>query len=157
MAIWQEFNNIDARDYAALHPELFAYVKEAMAQPGKQYLLIGDTDHDNEGDLDKFKKGPALAALFKHASIPHVAVETVRELATPEELGTYRWKAAAAKKGMLTEEGLDKAEKGFWKKLEMTWRKWVAVHPHCTDRPALDQLTENLTELAAMEKRGEIT
>jgi hypothetical protein len=74
-----EFNNLDVAGYAALHPALFAYVKEAMAQPDKQYLLVGDPDHDSES-LKNFLGGAPLAALFRHAAIPHVAVETAREM-----------------------------------------------------------------------------
>ncbi len=75
----KEFNNLDVAGYAALHPELFAYVKQAMAQPGKQFLLIGDTDH-NSPELKTFLRGAPLAALFRNAAVPHVAIEIKREM-----------------------------------------------------------------------------
>ena len=40
-------------DYEARHPALFAYVKEQMTRPEKQFLLIGDTDH-NDPDVYGF-------------------------------------------------------------------------------------------------------
>lgn len=102
-----EFNNLDVAGYVVLHPELFTYVKEAMAQPGKQYLLVGDTNH-NSIPLKNFLTGAPLAALFRHAAIPHVAVETKRELLEPQYLEMFRSRCRMYHSGQITREQMEK-------------------------------------------------
>ncbi len=89
MGIKEEFNNIDVAGFAREHPALFAYVREQMARPGKQFLLIGDTNHKNE-NLQPFLSSPALAALFNHAALAHVCIEAPRESMTPQLLAAYK-------------------------------------------------------------------
>jgi hypothetical protein len=88
MSLAGEFNHIDVRDYEARHPALFAYVKEQMAQPGKQFLLVGDTNHTNEA-VKTFLGSSGMAALCKYANIHHVAVELHREFAPSETMAAY--------------------------------------------------------------------
>ena len=154
MALWEEFNNIDVRDYQALHPELFAYVKEAMAGPGKQYLLIGDTAHSND-DIKKFKNSPTLAALFRYAAVPHVCLETDREGMSPARLGAYREKLDAVRNGLLPEEALEKAEAGFWKDLDLNWRRMAERYDKYN--AVSRQIRKNTEMFASLVRRGRIT
>ena len=108
-----EFNNLDVAGYAALHPALFAYVKNAMAQPGKQFLLVGDTDHDSES-LDHFIRGPGLAALFNYAAIPHVAREMPREMFPLEQIAAFREKCGQYSQGLITAQERDEAQERFF-------------------------------------------
>ncbi len=115
MSLVEEFNNIDVRDYEARHPALFAYVKEQMAQPGKQFLLMGDTNHD-DGVVREFISGPGMAALFRKADIKHVNLEFYRELAPPETTAAYKVK-------MNDPEAADKA---YWTSFTNNLKKeWV--------------------------------
>ena len=150
MAIWEEFNNIDTRDYATQHPALFAYVKEAMAAPGKQYLLIGDSNHGDD-ELKKFKSSPALAALFKQAAVAHVCVEVPRELAPPARMGAYRAQLGSAS------ETLDKTEAAFWRDFEFAWRDWAARYGKDGDGDVLRQLNRNIGIITDMVKRKRIS
>jgi hypothetical protein len=109
----KEFNNLDVPAYTARHPDLFAYVREQMAGPGKQFLLIGDTSH-KDGDLEKFLHGPALAALFSHAAVPHVAWETPREMIPQARLDAFRDKCSQYRQGLLTAAGLNDARIAFF-------------------------------------------
>jgi hypothetical protein len=117
--LWEEFNNIDVRDYQALHPELFAYVKEAMAAPDKQYLLIGDTAHTNS-ELGKFFGSPGLAALCKYAGIPHVAIEMRREILEQGRLDSHRREMNA-----LSPQALEARETGLLKDLVANIQNWA--------------------------------
>lgn len=112
--LWQEFNNIDVRDYEALYPELFAYVREQMAGLDKQFLLIGDTNHHDTG-LRRFLESPALAALFKAAAIPHVCTERPREIVPPERVALYREAVKINPQG---------AERLFWAGVRVDLRHW---------------------------------
>ncbi len=102
----EEFNNLDVAGYTALHPALFAYVKNAMAQPGKQFLLIGDTDHKSE-ELKKFLGGAPLAALFRNAAVPHVAVETKREMIEQKYLDGYYYHYADYLRGRFSQQQME--------------------------------------------------
>src|ERR1700690_3205530 len=101
----KEFNNLDLQGYAGRHPALFAYVKDAMAQPGKQFLLVGDTKHKDTA-LETFLHSPALAALFNYAAIPHVAWELMRENTTQERLDAFREKCALHRQRLLNDDEL---------------------------------------------------
>lgn len=107
------FNSLDVAGHAAAHPDLFAYVKEAMAQPDKQYLLIGDTSHSNE-TLHAFLHSPALAALFNYAAVPHVAWEEKRERIPQERLDAFREKCNQYRQGLLSPAQLNDARISFF-------------------------------------------
>ena len=118
--LWREFNNINVRDYQILHPALFSYVKEAMATPGKQYLLIGDTNH-SDIQTRQFLNSPALVALFNHAAIPHVAIEVPREIAPPERIAEFSAQSQRP-------ETADKAEEKFWKDVWTDVKKFAGQY-----------------------------
>ncbi len=126
MGLRQEFNNLDIQGYAAKHPALFAYVKEQMAAPGKQYLLLGDTHHEDKY-LQDFLFSPLMAALIKHASIHAVCLEAPREIIRAENIAAYR---AALNKHTAPPKDLATAERNFWQNMmadQELWAKQVEI------------------------------
>lgn len=136
MALWEEFNNIDVRDYESRHPALFAYVKEQMARPGKQYLLVGDTNHMS-APLIEFLNSPAFAALLKHAGIENVCIEKYREEIPPRNFEEYKqaledWRAGNIRDKDLTRAGNHFLSDGTYKNFlqrPLTKKIWQALWP----------------------------
>lgn len=135
MALWQEFNNIDARDYAAQHPRLFEYVREQMTLPGKQFLLIGDPDHYNE-KIQTFLNSPTLAALLKYATIPHTCIERPREIVSPERLEVYKQRSCSPLE--------------LWHELKADFEHWSVRNQVGEDAESVRALASNeINELAS--------
>ncbi len=128
-ALWAEFNNIDIDGYAREHPQLFAYVKKAMAQPSKQFLLIGDTNHSN-GDIEEIQEQPcprracsAMPPCRMSASKPTARTGGAGKAAGLSRLPRCLRRRKAA---LLPEEATNKAETGFWKDIDQHnfWREF---------------------------------
>ncbi len=113
MSPWKRFESINVRDYEARHPTLFSYVKEQMNRPDKQFLLIGDIHHHHHR-IQSFLSSPDLAALFKHAAIPHVCLEMEREFIRPYQQAEYRAQLEAYKNGDITETEMRQLEIKLW-------------------------------------------
>jgi hypothetical protein len=99
-------------------------VKEAMAEPGRQFLLVGDTWHKDD-DLEKFLRSPALAALFNYAAIPHVAWEVAREDVPQERLDAFREACGLYRQGRLNDDQLAGARREFFANGLEDQRKYI--------------------------------
>ncbi len=123
----KEFGGIHARDYAAQHPVLFAFVKDRMSRPGKQFLLIGDTDHNNPLISD-FIDGLPVMALLQHAGISHSCIEQMRELLPPYQIEIYSEQAKRHQAGMLSDDEFKKFEGTFCRHSAIDFTNFWIMH-----------------------------
>jgi hypothetical protein len=148
MTLQESFDNINTQDYKSRHPALFAYVREQMAAPHKQYLLIGDTGHLDPA-LREFLKSPVLAALFNHAALPHICVEMPREIASPERLAAYRARQEA---GEIPSDN----DRTFWREFQTDLWRWAGNYDVQHYTRELQQLRATIAHIQKMVRQRTI-